>query len=272
MQIFDGKAHALLLEERIQQYLKHNPQFTGPDAKKLGIIQIGDNPASTTYVNMKRKFCEKLTLPVEIRILEKDRSDTDLILEAQSFFEREDISGGLVQLPLPRSNLDPILGVIPVSKDIDLLSPESKRRFYAGEFDRLSPTIRAFDYFLEQTELDQEKISLGIIGYGELVGKPVAHFSTISGIKTEVIGWYENETKLDYQLLVLSAGVPNLVNPENLTEGTSIIDFGFSKIGDKTVGDLDMSKNLDHLGFISPSVGGVGPVVIRFLIMNFLGI
>jgi methylenetetrahydrofolate dehydrogenase (NADP+)/methenyltetrahydrofolate cyclohydrolase len=272
MQIFDGKAHALLLEEKIKQYLTQNPHLAGPGAKKLGIIQIGENPASKTYVNLKKKFCSSLNIPVETLLLEESLSDREIISQARDFFGRQDISGGLVQLPLPRASLEPVLGVIPVGKDIDLLSPESKRKFYAGEFNRLSPTVRAFDYFLEQTELDQGHLSVGIIGYGELVGKPIAHFSTVSGMDTKIVGWYENGNRLDYQLLVLSAGVPNLVDPENISAGTSVIDFGYSKLGDKTVGDLDMSKNMDHLGYISPSIGGMGPLVIRFLVMNFLGI
>ena len=173
---------------------------------------------------------------------------------------------------MPRPSLEPVLAVIPVQKDIDLLSPESNCKFCAGDFSKLPPIVRAFDYFLEQTELDQENLSVGVIGYGELVGKPIAHFCTVSGYDVEVIGWYENRKILSYQVVVLSAGILYLVDPQNLEKDTSIVDFGYSKIADKTAGDLDMSKNLDYLGFISPSVGGMGSLVIRFLVMNFLGI
>lgn len=276
MQIFDGKAHAKILEEQIKAFLEMNPKYTSKSATaetpKLGIVKIGDNPASNAYVNLKKKFCDSVGICVEVLSLNDTLSDTEIFKHVEVFFSRQDISGGIIQLPLPRPSLEPILGIIPVEKDVDLLSPESKRKFYSGDFSKLPPTVRAFDYFLTQTELDQEHLSVGVVGYGELVGKPIAHYCTVSGYDTEVIGFYENQKHLDYQVVVLSAGIPYLVDPQNLEKDSSVVDFGYSKLAEKTVGDLDMSKKIDHLRFISPSVGGMGPLVIRFLVMNFLGI
>ncbi|MBP8961199.1 bifunctional 5,10-methylenetetrahydrofolate dehydrogenase/5,10-methenyltetrahydrofolate cyclohydrolase, partial [Patescibacteria group bacterium] len=254
MEIFDGNAHAQILEEKIKGFLKTHSSVVGENAPKLGIVQIGNNPSSKTYVNLKKKFCDSVGISVAILSIDDNLSDVAIIDQVKDFFADPSVLSGIVQLPLPRKSLDPVLGVIPVEKDLDLLSPESKRRFYAGDFSRLPPTVRAFDYFLEHTELDQEQPTIGVVGYGELVGRPISHYCSVSGYCTEVIGYYKNQTKLDYQVLVLSAGIPLLVDPQNLAKGTSVVDFGYSKIGNKTVGDLDMSKNLDHLRFISPSV------------------
>ena len=79
MQIFDGKAHALLLEERIKQYLAQNPTLTDESAPKLGILQIGENPASKTYVNLKKKFCSAIGIPVEVLSLNDNLNDLEII-------------------------------------------------------------------------------------------------------------------------------------------------------------------------------------------------
>lgn len=271
MQIFNGKEHAQLLEERIETYIKEHSEKVSK-LGKLVIIQIGDDPASAVYVRLKRKFCEKLKIPVEVFNISELLSDADIISQVSGIFSSKDTGGGIVQLPLPRKSLDPILGVIPVEKDVDLLSPESKRRFYSGEFYKLPPTVRAFDYFITHYDLDLSRLSIGMVGYGDLVGKPIAHYATLSGASVEIIGYYENQKELNYQLVVSSAGVPALVSPKDLEEGSYFIDFGFSCKDGKTVGDLDMSKDCTHLEVISPSLGGMDPLVVRFLIMNFLGI
>ena len=271
MQIFDGKEHARFLEEHIKTYFE---EHEGKASKlgKLAIVQIGDNAESAVYIRLKKKFCEKLKIPVEILSIPASLSDEEIISQVNDVLTSKDVAGGIIQLPLPRESLNPVLGVIPVEKDVDLLSPESTRRFYSGEFYRLPPTVRAFDYFITHYDLDLSRLSIGVLGYGDLVGKPIAHYSTLSGASVEIIGYYENQKELNYQLVVSSAGVPNLINPQNLEEGSYFIDFGSSRKSGKTVGDLDMSKDYTHLEVISPSPRGMGPLVVRFLIMNFLGI
>jgi len=271
MKIFNGREHAKSLEEHIKTYLGGH-QEKASKLGKLTIVQIGDNAESAVYIRLKKKFCEKLGIPVEISNIPDSLSDKEIISQVHEILVSKDVTGGVIQLPLPRESLESILGVIPIEKDVDLLSPESKRRFYSGEFYKLPPTVRAFDYFVTQNDLDLPRLSIGIIGYGDLVGRPIAHYATLSGASVKIIGWYENQKELNYQLVVSSAGVPNLVNPKNLEEGSHFIDFGSSRKAGKTVGDLDMSKDCTHLEVISPSPGGMGPLVVRFLVMNFLGI
>jgi methylenetetrahydrofolate dehydrogenase (NADP+)/methenyltetrahydrofolate cyclohydrolase len=267
MKLFSGDDHAKILEQQIKDYIEIKPAFGS-----LAIVQIGENDGSKVYANLKKKFCDQMGISVEVITIDENLPDSDIIHTVQEIFSRSSLSGGIIQLPLPRESLSPVLGVIPLEKDIDLLSPESKRRFYAGEFDKLSPAVRSFDYFLTQAQIDLDGLLVGVLGYSELVGKPIAHYASFLGADAEVIGYYEKKKALDYQLIVTSAGVSHLLDPADLANDCSVVDFGFSRLGGKTVGDLDMTKDLSHLDVICPSPGGMEPLVVRFLIMNFLGI
>jgi methylenetetrahydrofolate dehydrogenase (NADP+)/methenyltetrahydrofolate cyclohydrolase len=87
-----------------------------------------------------------------------------------------------------------------------------------------------------------------------------------------VLDDYSTGNKLDCDLLIVGVGAPNLVNGQDIKEGCSVVDFGSTIVDRKTLGSLNYDSELGHLGLISPSPGGMGPLVIRFLIMNFLRI
>ena len=77
---------------------------------------------------------------------------------------------------------------------------------------------------------------------------------------------------MNFDLLILSAGVPNLVKGQDIEPNTHVVDFGSAVVNGKSTGDLDKNSALSHLSVVSPSPGGMGPLVVRYLIMNFLGI
>lgn len=206
--------------------------------------------------------------------------------------------GVIVQIPLPRPGLQNVLNIIPVSKDVDLLSNKSQKKFYSGDFTRLSPVVRAFEYFLISNHLDVKSKKCDIIGNGFLVGRLISAFLLQRGAKVRILDKAANERRINYehvsnfnfekpnivkepyskgkklnsQFVVLSAGVPNLVDGSDISEGANVLDFGSNLLNGRYVGDLDMNSKLDHLSIISPSPGGMGPPVLGFLIVNLLGI
>jgi len=267
VQIFNGKEHAQILENKIVEHLKSNP------AKGiLAIIQIGNNPSSSKYVQIKKTFCRKVGVPVSSYQIDEDLDDESIFSEVIKIFKDRNISGGIVQIPLPRKSLNKVLKFIPVSKDVDLISEEGTNEFYNGDLGRVSPVIRAIKYFLEVNKISLRGLRVTIIGDGELVGRPVAFFLSRNGAKVDVLANYDGERKINCQLLVLSAGVPNLVKGESICEKANVIDFGSSIVEGKYVGDLDLHSDVHKFGILSPSPGGLGPLVVRFLVMNHLGI
>lgn len=266
MKTFDGKLESEKLDQKIKEYL-----VTHRVEKKLAIIQVGQNLSSEKYVNLKKRYCENLGIPVLIINIDDNNSDDKIKQEVFEVFRDESVGGGIIQLPLPRKSLNSLLDLIPVDKDIDMISSKSMEQFYSNQYVKPSPVLRSLKLFLDQTILGTSVDAI-VVGDGYLVGRPVAHFLKNKGMSIRMLDNYAKNQPLDCQLLVLSAGVPNLVSGEDIMAGCNVVDFGSSMVDGKTVGDLNKETSLQHLGTVSFSPGGVGPLVVRFLIMNFLNL
>lgn len=271
MLLFDGNAHARTLDTQLINHI-NDLKKVGSSISTLAIIQVGDNESSKKYINLKLKLCEKVGVPVILHQFQTDESDFDISSKVKSIFNDHNIGGGIIQLPLPRLSLYSLLDLIPSNKDIDLLSSTSQSQFYEKNFAKLSPVIRAAQFFISQNQLVLEKLKVFVVGEGNLVGKPLAHYLKSFGASVTTILNYERGMSLDCQLLILSAGVPNLVTGADIKADCHVIDFGSAVVAGKVVGDFDISSPTEHLGTLSASPGGMGPLVVRFLLMNHLGL
>jgi methylenetetrahydrofolate dehydrogenase (NADP+) / methenyltetrahydrofolate cyclohydrolase len=286
MQLFEGKIHAEKLDAYLQQViLKNSPKG------KLLILLIGDNPASVKYTGIKVKLCEKLGIPVQLEKLSQNLSDDEIYARVKNLFDDPSISGGLIQLPLPRPSLNKIIALIPPHKDVDLISSTRIQQFESGDFSYLPPVVRAFNYYfltsalgvchdigdyvdisksLQYIKEEVKKYQFYVIGNGLLVGKPISQFLYQLGARITVDENYHKGTNIYSDFLILGTGVPKLVVGDNISAKCNVIDFGTGVLDEKVAGDLDVTSNLDHLNFVSLSPGGIGPVVVRFLLANFL--
>lgn len=286
MKIFEGKQHAAIID----RYIKNRLSVAKPFGKLL-IVLIGDNPISQKYIKVKMKLCEELEIPIILESIDSSLPDELIFQKVKVAFEADEVSGGLIQLPLPRQSLQKCLDLIPPKKDVDLISSNNLDQYYKNDFNRLPPVVRAFNYFFSvvvnkspvdiATVLDKpciavlyeglsEKISIRIIGDGFLVGKPLNQylksFENLT-INNEI---FNNGDKITSDFLVSGVGKPNMLNGADISENCNVLDFGTSFYGGKIVGDLDKNSDCAHLGAVSFSPGGIGPVVVRFLVLNFL--
>jgi len=268
VKIFDFKSQAEKIEDGIKKALAE-PDRVGD--RVLAIIFIGDDPSSEKFIQIKVSLSEKLGLKCKVfKINEKEMSDQEIFSEVREIFGNDEVRGGIIQLPLPRKSLNEVLDMISVEKDIDVISTEGKKRFYSGDFSRLSPVVRSFDSFIQSNSLELEGLKSVVIGEGDLVGKPLSFYLSKKGADVKTVSNYDGQEKIDCDLLVLSAGVPNLIKGENVSSGCNVVDFGSSIVEGKCVGDLDMDSSLEHLGCVSKSPGGMGPLVVRYLLLNYL--
>jgi methylenetetrahydrofolate dehydrogenase (NADP+) / methenyltetrahydrofolate cyclohydrolase len=286
MEFFDYKNHSAKLDKLIKDVidLQHID-------KELLIILIGDNPASLKYIGVKRKLCEELGIKTTLLHLSEQLSDAEIFAEITKAFANDTVGGGIIQLPLPRPILLESLKLIPPNKDIDLLSSKNVEQYYAGDLYRLPPVVRAFGYFVLSTEqkleLTQKNVlnislfnklikenlkskKVHILGNGMLVGKPISHYLRTLDVPIHISENYIKGDKIYSDYLILGTGVPNLVDGGDITSGCNIIDFGTGILEEKVTGDLNLNTPLSHLGLVCKSPGGIGPVVVRSLILNFI--
>jgi len=173
------------------------------------------------------------------------------------------ISGFIIQLPLPLGKYDFLIKLIPSEKDIDNLTNSLT-------FD--SPVVRALGYFLDWGKISLKNNEVCVIGDGNLVGKPLAKYCEKKGAGVTVNTNYKTGDKITADLIIVGVGIPGLVKGEDVKQGANVVDFGSAVVEGRVMGDFDVASHLSHLGIISPSPGGLGPLVVRYLIMNFLGI
>lgn len=264
MKIFDGKSKAIELENQLQEYLKKHPC-----SKKLLIIQIGENEVSEKYIKLKEKLCNRLGIPVKEIYIPVEEEDSNIATIVTREFSDSEVGGGIIQLPLPRKSLNGVLDLIPVEKDLDFLSSEGKNIFTSGNFSKLPPVVRAVKLFLKETGMPKKVI---LLGHGVLVGQPLAFYLKSQNVSVEINLFYMPGSKLEADLVLLCTGIPGFVNPKDINENCNVIDFGSSIVEGHTTGDLNVTDKsaLDHLGNVSLSPGGMGPLVVRFLIANLL--
>lgn len=287
MQIFDGKYHAAKIDAYISEQLTKNGM---PEGEFL-IILVGDNPASVHYIASKRKLLQKFGIKVRFEQISKELDDAEILVKIGTAFQSAEVRGGLVQLPLPREILKKALELIPPEKDIDLISSIRVNQFAAGDFNYSPPVVRGFSYFLLTALLGEASdikdyietnravpllkgkvtnLSSFVIGQGDLVGKPISSYLKSLGAPFNTSQNYQRGDKIYSNFTVLGAGVPNLISGEDINSGCHVLDFGTSIVDGRVVGDLDKSTTTDHLGTVAFSPGGIGPVVVRFLLLNFL--
>ena len=256
--IIDGKK----IRDEMKDELR--TRFANLPTAKLGAVLVGDNVVSAKYVALKQKFGTDVGVEVLNFEYPQDITEADLMEEVARLVGRQDISGLLVQLPLPSQiNTEKILDLIPPEKDVDALGPEPKV---------LPPVVKALEIILEKQNYSVSGKKAVVVGSGRLVGAPTAIWLIQNGASVEVATLETTpeelkEKTLQADLIVLGAGVPGLLKPDMVKEGVVILDAGTSEEAGKLVGDADPAVAAKALIF-TPVPGGVGPITLAGLFSN----
>lgn len=249
--LLDGRELAGFIKERqahIVRSMKKKPT--------LMIIRDSDNPVILKYVNLKIKYGEDIGINV-ISILAKD--DTDIQAQIKNANQNPEIDGIILQLPIKnKERTDEFTKLITKTKDVDGLSGQ-------GTFD--SATATAINWLLAGYDIDLKNQKIAIVGRGKLVGAPLQKMWQNSGLNVTVFHRGDDLSALtNYDIIVTATGVPNLITPEIISPGTTIVDAGTASENGKIVGDVsDEVREHGHLKAITPIVGGVGPLTIACL-------
>ena len=272
--IIDGKAVARHLRRQYQARVTELRSAHGI-SPGLAVILVGHNPASMLYVSNKVRACEEIGIRSERIEFPADVAEARLLAEIDRLNADAQTHGILVQLPLPAHiAMRRVLERISVSKDVDGFHLYNVGGLLTGS--TVFPPCTPYGV---QKLLLHEKVEIAgrnvvVVGASNIVGKPVAMMLMQKDATVCICHKYTRELAmftLMADILVVAAGVPNLIVPQMVRTGAVVIDVGINRLPDgRIVGDVDFAGVSEKASLISPVPGGVGPMTVTMLLYNTL--
>ncbi|EMJ39134.1 tetrahydrofolate dehydrogenase/cyclohydrolase, NAD(P)-binding domain protein [Helicobacter pylori GAMchJs117Ai] len=272
--LLDGQA----LAYDIEKDLKHKIQIITAQTHKrpkLAVILVGKDPASITYVNMKIKACERVGMDFDLKTLKENITEAELLSLIKDYNTDQNISGVLVQLPLPRSiDSKMILEAIDPNKDVDGFHPLNIGKLCTQKESFLPATPMGVMRLLEHYHIGIKGKDVAIIGASNIIGKPLSMLMLNAGasvsvchILTKDISFYTQNA----DIVCVGVGKPDLIKASMLKKRAVVVDIGINHLNDgRIVGDVDFTNAQKIAGFITPVPKGVGPMTIVSLLENTL--
>lgn len=282
-ELIDGKLLAQEMKAELKEQvtrLKEKGVTPG-----LGVILVGDNPASKSYVSSKEKACERIGIFSDDTRLPENISEEELLTHVERMNLDEKIHGILVQLPLPKHiDENKIINAISPEKDVDGFHPVSVGKMILGQDTFLPCTPHGCLKLLERYDVKTEGAEVVVIGRSNIVGKPVANLLmrkdkpgnstvTVCHTRTRKEDLLAHTRKAD--IIIVASGYPNTLTADMVREDAVVIDVGINRVEDasrergyKLIGDADYDSLKDKVKKITPVPGGVGPMTITMLLFN----
>jgi methylenetetrahydrofolate dehydrogenase (NADP+)/methenyltetrahydrofolate cyclohydrolase len=267
--IIDGKALAARVREGVAREVKQLPSPPG-----LATILVGDDPASATYVRMKRQDSTEVGIESFHHEPGGDVFPEDLADLIRSLNDNERVHGILLQLPLPANlDQDELISLIDPRKDVDGLTPLNAGLLFQGREALVPCTPAGVMELLDEAGATLEGARAVLIGRSILVGKPLSQLMLVAN--ATVTHCHSRTRDLaavcrEADVLVAAVGSPRLVSADMVREGAIVIDVGTNRTDEGLVGDVDFESVKDKAGAITPVPGGVGPMTRAMLLSNTL--
>lgn len=269
--IIDGKK----ISKEIKDELKEKVTTLKAEGKKvsLAVIQVGEDPASSVYVNNKKKACEYIGIESLSFHLPETVTEDELLDKIKELNEDEKVNGILVQLPLPKHiDEDKVIQTIAPEKDVDGFHPQSVGALSIGQKGFVSCTPAGVIQLLKRSGIEIAGKECVVIGRSNIVGKPMALLllrenGTVTIAHSKTANLKEVAKRAD--ILVVAVGKPKMIDSSYIKEGAVVIDVGIHRNAEnKLCGDVDYDDVIDHVSAITPVPGGVGPMTIAMLMNN----
>lgn len=271
MTLIDGKTVASTLRAQIKDEvdaLKAQGANIG-----LAVILVGDDPASKVYVRNKIKACEEVGINSFLCTLDANSTFDEVADVIRSLNENPDVSGMILQLPLPK-HLDEnaLLDLISPDKDVDGCHYVQKGRLWTGRDSLVACTPFGVMQLLDYYNIPLEGKNAVVIGRSNLVGKPLAQLLldrnctvTICHSRTQNLAQITSNA----DIVCVAIGKAKFLTADMVKEGAVVIDIGMDRDENgKLCGDVDFASVAQKCSYITPVPGGVGPMTVTMLIYN----
>ena len=270
-QLIDGKLISTQIKDELRQEVAELKEKGILPC--LAVIQVGKDPASSVYVNNKKKACAYIGIESKAFELEDTITQETLMNLIDELNGDSTVHGILVQLPLPKHlDEEAVIQAIAPEKDVDGFHPETVGNMCIGSKGFLPCTPAGVIQLLKRSNIEIEGKECVVVGRSNIVGKPMAILLlrengtvTIAHSRTKDL----KEVTKRADILVAAVGKPKFITADYVKEGAVVIDVGIHRNEDnKLCGDVDFDDVIDKVSAITPVPGGVGPMTIAMLMNN----
>jgi methylenetetrahydrofolate dehydrogenase (NADP+)/methenyltetrahydrofolate cyclohydrolase len=272
--ILDGRVLAKTLREELRAEIQ---QFIAAAelTPALAVVQVAGDLAAERYIRAIRKSCDDVGITCIVHVLPADTEQVALEARIQALSDDRQISGVLVQMPLP-AGLDAqrVIAQLDPRKDVDGVHPTNTGRLAQGLPCFVPNTPAGGMELLRRNRIGLSGRRVVVVGRSNIVGKPMAllllaeHATvTIAHSRTPDLAAVLREA----DLVVAAAGRAGLITGAMLRPGAVVVDFGINVLeGGTLVGDVDFASAAEVAGAITPVPGGTGPMTNLMLMRNVL--
>lgn len=271
--ILDGreiaKTYRAGLQAEVEKLKEHNI------VPKLTVILVGNDGASQSYVNSKKKAAEKIGMISEIVHMDESSTEEEVLSELDRLNNDDSVSGILVQVPLPKQVSEAkVLEAINPDKDVDGFNPINIGRLYTGERTFIPCTPLGIMEILKHADINLKGKNVAVIGRSHIVGQPVSKLLTDQDATVTLLHSKSTNTEevlKQADVIVSAVGRVHLVTKDLVKPGAVIIDVGNTPDENgKLKGDVDLEAVKEVASAITPVPGGVGPLTITMVLNNTL--
>lgn len=270
-EIINVKNMATILKSEIIDFVNERVE-NGLTIPKIASILVGDDGGSIFYMNNQEKVANTLGIEFERVQLDSTISEEELINKIVELNNRKDVSGIILQLPLPIAmDEKKVISTISPSKDIDCLTYENQGKLYMGEKRYLPCTPSSVVTILENLSLDLQGKEVVVLGRSNIVGKPVAALMLEKNCTVTICHSKTNNLKevcKRADILIVAIGRPKYIDSSYIKDGAVVIDVGTSSLNGKITGDVNLEEVLNNTSYITSVPGGVGAITTTLLMKN----
>ncbi len=267
--IMNGKELSLKIKENLKKEVeKLDPK------PSLVVIQVGEDPASSIYVNSKAKLAREIGYEFEHAKFDENVSEEELIQKIEYINSSDSINGVIVQLPIPKHlDANKIINKINPTKDIDGLTELNAGKLLTSKASLVSCTPKGIITLLKEYNVPFEGKHVVIVGRSNLVGKPLIGLclnenATVTVCHSKTKDLAKVTKKAD--ILIVAVGKAKLITADYVRKGAVVVDVGINRVDGKLYGDVDFESVSKKAKLITPVPGGVGPMTTISLMENVL--
>ncbi|WNG38182.1 bifunctional methylenetetrahydrofolate dehydrogenase/methenyltetrahydrofolate cyclohydrolase FolD [Archangium minus] len=272
-QLIDGKAVAARVRAEVKGEVEKLKAERGL-VPGLAVVRVGEDPASKIYVTGKKKAAEEVGFNSWEMHPDEHITQAELLSLVDKLNADPEVHGILVQLPLPKHiDSERIISAVKPEKDVDGFHPVNAGRLSQGRPGMRPCTPLGVMRLLDEVGCDPSGKKAVVVGRSNIVGRPMALMLLAADATVTVCHRKSNLAAevATADILVVAAGVPELIQGEWIKPGAVVIDVGMNRMPDgKLKGDVEFAAAKERASFITPVPGGVGPMTIAMLMCNTL--